>query len=59
MHSPLEAQGVYLLVTAVPLLQYLNGEVGPALLSATWMLAATFAGCQLVGRISERRQQMA
>lgn len=57
MHSPLEAHGLYLLVTAVPLLQYLNGEVGPALLSAAWMLAATFAGCQFISRFSERRQQ--
>lgn len=59
MHIPLEAQALYLLVTAVPLLQYLNGAAGPGLLmTAAWVLAATFGGCQLVSRFAARRRQL-
>ncbi len=60
MHIPLEAQALYLLVTAVALLQYLNGESGPALLmTAAWVLAVTFGGCQLISRFATRRRHIA
>lgn len=55
MDTPLEAHGLYLLITAVPLLQLLNGDVASSVLMTTaWLLAGSFAGWQLIARFTHR-----
>jgi hypothetical protein len=58
MHTPVETNALYLVVSAVPLLHGLDRDlVDPSILMTTaWLLAATFTACHLLRRRSVRNQ---